>query len=112
MNDSPNGLDDSGNVADPDAWLASNPSAPRWLREMVETLCPPPAVAKAPRINLDDDGTLDDFAAWGVKMVHFEAMDQSQWCLTVELDNGDVWQLRFGARNDRALGYAFAEQVS
>jgi hypothetical protein len=64
-----------------------------------------------PRISLDDDGTLDDFAAVGVKLVHFEALDQSQWYLTVELHDGAIWQLKFGACNDRAKGYAFAEQV-
>jgi hypothetical protein len=64
-----------------------------------------------PRISLDDDGTLDDFAAVGVELVHFEALDQSQWYLTVELKDGAIWQLKFGARNDRAKGYAFAEQV-
>jgi hypothetical protein len=64
-----------------------------------------------PRISLDADGTLDDFAAVGVKLLHFEALDQSQWYLTVELNDGAIWQLKFGARNDRAKGYAFAEQV-
>jgi hypothetical protein len=65
----------------------------------------------SPRIGLDDDGTLDDFAASDVKGVHFEALDQSQWYLTVELNDGAIWQLNFGACNDRAKGYAFAEQV-
>lgn len=51
-----------------------------------------------PRIGLDDDGTLDDFAASDVKLVHFEALDQSQWYLTVELNDGALWQLKFGAR--------------
>jgi hypothetical protein len=64
-----------------------------------------------PRIGLDDDGTLDDFAASDVKLVHFEALDQSQWYLAIELNSGDIWQLKFGACNDRAKGYAFAEQV-
>jgi hypothetical protein len=69
-------------------------------------------MAQQPRVGLDDDGTLDDFMAQDVKMVHFEALDQSQWYLTVELASGEVWQLKFGACNDRAKGYAFAEQVS
>lgn len=63
------------------------------------------------RFRSDNDGTLDDFCAYDVKFVHFEATDQSQWYATVELNSGEVWQLRFGARNDRAKGYAFAEQV-
>lgn len=59
-----------------------------------------------PRIQLDDDGTLDDFRATDVKLVHFEAIGESQWYLTVELNDGRVWQLDFGARNSSAKGYA------
>lgn len=65
-----------------------------------------------PVISSDPDGTLDEFVARDVRTVHFEALDQSQWYLTVELASGDIWQLKFGACNDRAKGYAFAEQVS
>jgi hypothetical protein len=61
--------------------------------------------------NYDEDGQLDEFRAEDVKLVHFEATDQSQWYLTVELTDGQVWQLKFGAKNDRAAGYAFAERV-
>jgi len=32
------GLDQSGNVNDPVAWLNAHPEAPRWLREVVTTL--------------------------------------------------------------------------
>lgn len=46
-----------------------------------------------------------------VAMVHFEALDDAAWYLTVELADGQVWQLHFGARNPRARGYARAEQV-
>jgi hypothetical protein len=67
--------------------------------------------APNPRVQLDPDGTLDDFAAWDVKVVHFEALDQSQWYLTVELDDGQIWQLHFGAKNDRAAGYARADFI-
>lgn len=63
------------------------------------------------RVKSDDDGTLDDFCAWDVKMVHFEALDQSQWYMTVETNSGEIWQLRFGACNDRAKGYAYADQI-
>lgn len=63
------------------------------------------------RFQSDNDGILDDFSAVDVKLVHFEALAESQWYATVELNNGEVWQLRFGACNDRAKGYAFAEQV-
>lgn len=64
-----------------------------------------------PRIGLDDDGTLDDFAADNVELIHFEAIDQSRWYLTVVLEGGDVWQLNFGAVNPSAKGYARAELV-
>ena len=65
-----------------------------------------------PRISLDSDGTLDDFMANDVKMVHFEALDESRWYATVELTDGQVWQLNFGAQNPRSYGYARAEAVS
>lgn len=70
-----------------------------------------PTGEEMPRIRLDADGTLDDFYAEDIRSVHFEAMDQSQWYLSVTLNDGQVWQLRFGARNDRAKGYAFTERV-
>lgn len=64
-----------------------------------------------PRVGLDDDGTLDDFAAREVELIHFEALGQSQWYATIVLKNGDTWQLNFGATNPNAKGYARAEQV-
>lgn len=64
-----------------------------------------------PRITNDPDGTLDDFQATDVKMVHFEALDESRWYATVELNDGRVWQLNFGAVNPTARGYAFAELI-
>lgn len=64
-----------------------------------------------PRVSLDEDGTLDDFAAADVKLVHFEALDDAQWYATVVLANGEMWQLDFGARNPQAKGYARAERV-
>jgi hypothetical protein len=68
--------------------------------------------ADRPRVQYDADGkTLDDFMARDVAMVHFEALDEAQWYLTVELGDGQVWQLHFGAKNDRAKGYAYVEQV-
>lgn len=68
-------------------------------------------MSRNPRVSLDDDGTLDDFFATGVRAVHFEALDKSRWYATVTLDNGDIWQLDFGAQNDRANGYARAEFI-
>lgn len=62
-----------------------------------------------PRISTDDDGTLDDFMARDVAMVHFETLDESRWYATVQLANGEFWQLNFGAVNDRAKGYARAD---
>lgn len=62
-----------------------------------------------PRVKRDDDGTLDDFMARDVAMVHFEALDESAWYATIQLANGDVWHLDFGAKSPRAKGYAKAE---
>jgi hypothetical protein len=69
-----------------------------------------------PRIRIDDawpddSEHLDDFMATDVAMVHFEALDQSQWYMTIELKDGQVWQLHFGARNSRAQGYAQANKI-
>jgi hypothetical protein len=64
-----------------------------------------------PRIGLDEDGTLDDFAATDVEAVHFEAIDDAAWYATIELRNGEIWQLHFGAHNSRARGYSRAEQI-
>jgi hypothetical protein len=63
-----------------------------------------------PRVS-EYDGQLDDFLASDVQGVHFEATDQAQWYATVTMRNGEVWQLRFGATNPRARGYAIAEKV-
>jgi hypothetical protein len=46
-----------------------------------------------PRIRIDDawpddSEHLDDFMATDVAMVHFEALDQSQWYMTIELKDG------------------------
>jgi len=65
----------------------------------------------SPHAALDDDGTLDDFWATNVQSVHFEAIDQAAWYAIVHLDDGQVWQLDFGAVNRRAKGYAQAERV-
>ena len=62
-----------------------------------------------PRIQLDEDGTLDDFFATGVESVHFEAVGESQWYALVRLASGEEWMLNFGAVNQRAKGYARAE---
>lgn len=70
-----------------------------------------PDTSISPRVDLDEDGTLDDFCATDVRLVHFEALDKAAWYATVELAGGEVWQLNFGARNSRAKGYARAERV-
>lgn len=59
-----------------------------------------------PRIQLDDDGTLDDFFASDVQSVHFEALGEAQWYTVVRLQDGREWILNFGAVNHRAKGYA------
>jgi hypothetical protein len=63
-----------------------------------------------PRIE-EYEGQLDDFLASDVQAVHFEATDQSQWCATITMRDGGVWQLTFGAKNPNAKGHAHAEQV-
>lgn len=73
--------------------------------------CAPGIAHPSPRVSLDEDGTLDDFAATGVETVHFEALDDAQWYATIKLTGGEVWQLNFGARNPSAKGYARAERV-
>lgn len=62
------------------------------------------------RVNRDDDGTVNEFFARDVRLVHFKALDQSQWHITLELANGDVWQAHFGASHPEAKGYAFIER--
>jgi hypothetical protein len=62
------------------------------------------------RVNRDDDGTVDEFFARDVRMVRFKALDQSQWYVTLELANGDIWQAHFGASHPDAKGYAFIER--
>ncbi len=58
-----------------------------------------------PRVNLDEDaGTLDDFCATDVKLVHFEAIDDSNWYATIELSDGQVWQLNFGCNHHTRPG--------
>lgn len=63
------------------------------------------------RIVEDDNGTVDDFSAKNAQLVHFEALGNAQWYLTVELVNGEIWQLHFGAKNARAKGYARVDLV-
>ena len=63
-----------------------------------------------PRIQLDDDGTLDDFYAADVESIHFEALGEAQWYAVIRLASGEEWMLNFGAVNHRAKGYARAEE--
>jgi hypothetical protein len=65
---------------------------------------------RIPRIQLDDDGTLDDFYANNVESVHFEALGEAQWYAVIRLRSGEEWLLNFGAVNHQAKGYARAEQ--
>ena len=67
-----------------------------------------------PRIGWDeppDDETLDEFVATDVAMVHFEALDDCRWYATIELDDGQLWQLNFGSVSGRARGYANADLI-
>lgn len=63
-----------------------------------------------PRIQ-DYDGQLDDFLACDVQAVHFEATDHNQWYATVSMRDGRVWQLKFGAKNPHAKGFARVERI-
>lgn len=63
-----------------------------------------------PIIRLNDDGTLDEFVATGT--IHFEAMDDSQWWIGVDLPDGRTFHIRCGAVNQRAKGYAYVEEDS
>lgn len=72
------------------------------------------AQGENPRIGWDeppDDGTLDEFVAFGVKLVHFEALDDCRWYANIELYDGQLWTLDFGSVSSRARGYANAELV-
>lgn len=80
------------------------------LIAIAEALVAQPAADAAPRVSLDENGTLDDFCATNVRMVHFEAIDNAAWYATIELANGDVWQLNFGSQ--ALSGYARAERVA
>jgi hypothetical protein len=62
------------------------------------------------RVNRDDDGTVNEFFARDVRLVHVKALDQSQWHITLELANGDIWQAHFGASHPQAKVYAFIER--
>ena len=62
-----------------------------------------------PRIKTYPDGTLDDFVAVDVQMVHFEAVDDCRWYATIFLDDGNIWTLNFGSATPRAKGFANAE---
>ena len=60
------------------------------------------------RIQFDDDGSLDEFAADNAT-VHFERVDACSWWMCVDLPNGDSWHINVGAVNPRVKGFAHAE---
>ena len=72
----------------------------------------PVKFAYEPRVVDDANGHLDDFLARDVRMVHFEATDESAWYATIELAGGAVWQLHFGADEPSRPGQSRAERVS
>ena len=59
----------------------------------------------------EHEGRLDEIVARGVKCIHFEAMGRSQFWMSLELANGELWHVNFGANNDRAIGYCFADDM-
>lgn len=52
---------------------------------------------------------LDEFVARGVD-VHFEAMSNNSFWIGIDFEDGTHWAINCGAVNDRAKGYAFAEE--
>lgn len=53
--------------------------------------------------------TLDEIVARDVKFLHFEQMGESQFWMSIELANGEQWAVNFGAEDENAKGYSFAE---
>ncbi|MCG7596330.1 hypothetical protein [Mycobacterium sp. PSTR-4-N] len=70
------------------------------------------AASLEPRVVDDANGHLDDFLARDVRMVHFEATDESAWYATIELADGTIWQLHFGARDPSQPGYSRSERIA
>jgi hypothetical protein len=56
-----------------------------------------------------DDGVLDEFVAFDVKYVHFEAMSDNTWWIGIAMKDGTEWHIDCGATNPRAKAFAFAE---
>lgn len=61
------------------------------------------------RVTHDEAGDLDEFVARGVN-VHLERMDDCDWWMAVDFDNGETWHINLGAIIPRAKGYARAEK--
>lgn len=75
------------------------------LRQRLERMVAP----HAPRVGLDDDGTLDEFVLNHPDMIHFEAMDTNEWWIGIH--RGDRWwHINCGAKNPRAKGYAHIQE--
>lgn len=56
--------------------------------------------------------TLDEIIAKDVSLLHVEAMDRSQWWMSISFNDGRMFHVNCGAVNPRAKGYAFHEQVA
>lgn len=59
----------------------------------------------APRIGLNDDGSLDELVSRDVESFHFEAMGDAQFWMVVRCRDGHEYTINCGAVNPRARGY-------
>jgi len=95
-------------------WAAEQAPVPeettrqRLLRQWKERVNREPIIRHATG---DDDSTyFDEFIANGVD-IHFEAMGQAQWWMSIRHADGRMWFINCGAVDDRAKGYARCELV-
>ncbi len=62
-------------------------------------------------VTLDDGRTVfDEFVAYDAD-IHFEAMGEAQFWMSVRIPDGRMWFINCGAVNNRAKGYANCELV-
>jgi hypothetical protein len=53
---------------------------------------------------------LDEFVLYDVATVHFEAMNDAQFWMSLTMADGRVFDVNFGALNPNARGYARIEE--
>ena len=57
-----------------------------------------------------EGGQLDEFIAFDVESVHFEAMSNNTWWIGIVLHDGRMWAINCGALNGRTKAYAHCEE--